>query len=281
MALGITALSVIFFCMADPVWGLLPKAQDDPQLITEAIAAAIAAHESDPDAHLGEGESLEMHRQNEVIDHPAGSIVGDKISFNEYVLSTPFFTPDMLTGARFDVSFPALTVQPEWDPSVLPGIAYFNLPLLGESMRNSDIVLRSLINGEIYGEDSFLQFGIMNYTSTSGTTKVVDGAYFSYEDGHLYARVKWSDPGHEYDFSDDLGEYAGEFGPDMLQITYLALDQVVRFWINGEEVSSYDLTGKTTGPFVARAEWRGYQPDEESFAFISASTVYYTVGVPE
>ncbi|MES2382885.1 MAG: hypothetical protein V4538_17690 [Bacteroidota bacterium] len=66
--------------MADPTWGMLPKSQVDPQLIEERIAQMISEHESDPEAHLGVGESLEQHKTNEIIDHPAQSIVADKFS---------------------------------------------------------------------------------------------------------------------------------------------------------------------------------------------------------
>lgn len=61
-------------------WGSLPKDQENPQLISEAISEAIIAHEQDPTAHLGAGESLEQHKTNEVIDHPALSVVADKFS---------------------------------------------------------------------------------------------------------------------------------------------------------------------------------------------------------
>jgi len=68
--------------MSTEVWGNLPKSQDDPELIEGAINRLISAHEADPDAHLGPGESLETHRQNEVLDHPAQSVLADK--FNSY-----------------------------------------------------------------------------------------------------------------------------------------------------------------------------------------------------
>lgn len=80
--------------MTEPiVWGTLPKAQDDPQTIAEAIAEAIAGHEADPEAHLGSGESLETHRTTENIDHPAGSVAVDKIS-NQIILMTSFESVD-------------------------------------------------------------------------------------------------------------------------------------------------------------------------------------------
>ena len=56
--------------MTDAIWGNLQKSLDDPQTIDQAIAAAIAAHEQDPTAHLGDGESLQQHKSNDIIDHP-------------------------------------------------------------------------------------------------------------------------------------------------------------------------------------------------------------------
>jgi len=44
--------------MAEPVWGLLPKAQDDAETIEQAIARLIAEHETDSGAHTGIGESI-------------------------------------------------------------------------------------------------------------------------------------------------------------------------------------------------------------------------------
>jgi hypothetical protein len=66
-------------------WGQMTKAQDDSTTIDEAIASAISAHEADPESHMGEGESIENHRINEVIDHPAGSVPIDKFSFSRLI----------------------------------------------------------------------------------------------------------------------------------------------------------------------------------------------------
>lgn len=68
--------------MAEPfVWGSLNRAVNDPTVIDEAIETAIAAHNDNSDAHLGEGESLQSHRAAEIIDHLAESVVNDKIRF--------------------------------------------------------------------------------------------------------------------------------------------------------------------------------------------------------
>lgn len=88
-------IASILFIMSDPiVWGMLPKAQDDATTIDDAIAQAIADHLDDPQAHIESGQSLETHRANDVIDHPAGSVLADKASVTEWILNTVFETLD-------------------------------------------------------------------------------------------------------------------------------------------------------------------------------------------
>lgn len=61
------------------IWGALQRAVNDPTTIDEAIAASVAAHNNEAESHLGTEQSLEMHRENPIVDHPAESIVNDKI----------------------------------------------------------------------------------------------------------------------------------------------------------------------------------------------------------
>lgn len=69
--------------MANPyIWGTLNRAVNDPTLIDEAIGEAVAAHNDDPDAHLGPTQALQSHRAAEIIDHLAESVVNDKIKSN-------------------------------------------------------------------------------------------------------------------------------------------------------------------------------------------------------
>jgi len=70
--------------MVLPLWGLLQKSQDEATTISEAIASAIVAHEEDPTSHLGTGESLQAHKNDTVIDHPAQSVVLDKTPYQNY-----------------------------------------------------------------------------------------------------------------------------------------------------------------------------------------------------
>lgn len=66
--------------MAQPfIWNDLPRTNNDNTTIDQAIGAAILSHNDDPDAHYGPDRALEVHRENPVVDHPAESVVNDKI----------------------------------------------------------------------------------------------------------------------------------------------------------------------------------------------------------
>lgn len=69
------------------VWGGLPKAQNDNELIEEAIARRIAEHNADETSHLAPGQSLQSHKASAIIDHLALSIVSDKIA--DQAVTTP------------------------------------------------------------------------------------------------------------------------------------------------------------------------------------------------
>jgi len=67
--------------MPEPVtWGTLAKAIGDLTLITEQIAADIAAHDASSTAHKSAGGSLDSHRTLAEIDHPAGSVVTQSLA---------------------------------------------------------------------------------------------------------------------------------------------------------------------------------------------------------
>jgi hypothetical protein len=101
--------------MPDPiVWGTLPKAQDDSTTIDQAIAAAIAVHADDPTSHTVTGQSLDLHRSNDTIDHPAGSVLSDKNTMSEWD-----FHPD----AGNDYYFSTVQNNSFWDISNPPSFS--------------------------------------------------------------------------------------------------------------------------------------------------------------
>lgn len=76
-------IAILTNSMSINVWGNLAKAQDDPEKIEEAIARIIEEHNDDPEAHLGENQSLQSHKASEIIDHLAHSIITDKVAKGE------------------------------------------------------------------------------------------------------------------------------------------------------------------------------------------------------
>lgn len=80
--------------MVLPLWGELQKAQDDTETIEEAIIRIVQDHNNDPTAHLADGQSLEQHKTQEVIDHPLGSILGDKFTNKDFILMPSFESLD-------------------------------------------------------------------------------------------------------------------------------------------------------------------------------------------
>lgn len=79
--------------MSVEVWGLLSKSQDDSETIEEAIDRIVGEHNADPSAHLGSGQSIEVHRTQTDVDHPAGSIAVDKFA-NAKFITTSFESLD-------------------------------------------------------------------------------------------------------------------------------------------------------------------------------------------
>lgn len=94
-------------------WGEMTKAQDDAQKINEAIEQAIAEHEADPESHMGEGESIENHRINEVADHPAGSVLADKWTMSEADITTYFENINIFSKTgNVSAIFPGVRITP-------------------------------------------------------------------------------------------------------------------------------------------------------------------------
>ncbi len=100
----ILLLTFLIILFAMDTWGLLPKSQDDSTTIDQEIDAKIAAHLADSEAHMGSGGSLETHRQSDVVDHKANSIVPDKLSkgfFGQFTLVGAFQSLDAFQSGGF------------------------------------------------------------------------------------------------------------------------------------------------------------------------------------
>lgn len=110
------------------VWGNLGKALDNNQTINEAINEAIVSHEQDPTAHLGAGESLQAHKSDEIIDHPAKSVVSDK--YDDFSIDPIKIKNDMFHVFIDWATVDALTVTGStgFGKFLSHGLAIFDVP---------------------------------------------------------------------------------------------------------------------------------------------------------
>ena len=105
--------------MTIPTWADLSKSQIDNTKIEAQIDADIAAHNSDPNAHISAGESLNDHKTTDVIDHPAGSILADKASMKEFKTRSnfPSFDKWTITGSVDTNNWPGTRLWSDYSPS--------------------------------------------------------------------------------------------------------------------------------------------------------------------
>lgn len=81
--------------MADPItWYALGKSVDDETTIEEQIDADILTHNIDPSAHGQVDEAIEVHRVDDEIDHPDGSISLKKLVNDKFVVIPSFESLD-------------------------------------------------------------------------------------------------------------------------------------------------------------------------------------------
>jgi hypothetical protein len=167
--------------MANPVWGLLVKSQSDSETIEQAIVRLIAEHESDEEAHLGVGDSLQSHKAAEIIDHLAESIIADKIRdasvdfrklvTNNYMLFSAFESIDgwakdcdglgSFTGCMFNVELAtgAVSNNASW--------AYISTFVSGD--------------GADFSKDTFFQTTLQFYSNANQSAYFGIGDFFEEE----------------------------------------------------------------------------------------------------
>lgn len=247
--------------MADPVWNNLAKSQIDPETIEEAIARLVAEHEASPTAHLGEGEALQAHRTNEVLDHLQGSVVPDKSSLKELSFYFPPTTTDGLSpygsATAFDLRWDLYVESGVDDVSSLSGVplyeTYLNNQVCSFLLEFSAIfdqanastaeALWTIIGFEIEddrvrGFNMFEAFGTKTYTDwyTIDMTKLrtFRAVYFKNEE---VARF--------YIDGDLIDEISGAYVPSSSDMTFslthtrnTASDN--HFYVLGAKISAYE-----------------------------------------
>lgn len=203
----IVAILIIFF-MAIPVWGLLQKSQTDSETIESAINRLIAVHESDPEAHLGEGDSLQSHKSYEIIDHVARSIVLDKFmeyqkwdfpfeSVNAYIKTVPH-------NASITPSVQALSFKQSSTVNDVVNMYVGEIYNITLKWAKNPVLQFSMRSGDVFTHDTYILWGANNGFggSVSGsfgfkinhTTKKIYGNYHLYGASEVNTELVGVDP---------------------------------------------------------------------------------------
>jgi hypothetical protein len=146
------------------VWGNLPKAQDDAETIEEAITRIVQEHNEAPTAHTGVGEAIDLHRKNDILDHPAQSVVGDKTPFSEYQIYDGAITNESWSvedGTALSVSGHDINVS-LFSQSYFYGVFGHRYPV-GVNYPDADLILQfSLTLNGFLSSDGYFKFALTN-----------------------------------------------------------------------------------------------------------------------
>lgn len=248
-----------------PNWGSLTKAVDDATTIDDAITAAVAAHLADSAAHLDTGASLESHKAETVIDHPAGSVLVDKLSSTENWFNVAFQTLDGISSVGSPTCTLGLGIQFDFyglsSPQALSA-HNFTIPTFNnfDATKNFTIQFPMWVDQDAPG---IWRVGVdRSYPSHTGI-------YFDYDETDLKAIINIS--GAEYT-SGAISYDAGN--PHLYRIQYDATTRLVSWFIDGVVVASTTLDESVTG-FIANEIWFAVGIDSAIEPLFNFGGIYY------
>lgn len=259
--------------MTITTWGLLSKSQEDAETIEEAITRIVAEHEEDPEAHTGEGESLAAHRENEILDHKAGSTVGDKLSMTEYI-----HTPNL----RDSVFWATQQNNDLYDDG--------NPPMVAVGVDGNNQYCRRI--GTFNGFTAYFDYDVSMLVQFNISIQEHD-EYFAYL-GFLYYNGTDFLAGFGFEIDDDVlkGFYVGASGLvktggiaftpgnlTNLRAQYNAITRDLEFYVNGELAETLSVANDAPITSAGRVLFGMNSKSADSFAFLDVFDVYTVRGV--
>jgi len=193
--------------MAEPNWGLLEKSQVDDETIEEAIDRLIDAHLADINAHIESGQSLYAHKSASTVDHPADSIVTDKIPdnsiphdklyFDFYIVSTDeaglnqsISSGNSITGNLYKSAFQIQSLEDENLCYIYSSFGSLESDWSAENIV-FEVVAQRMGTAT---DDVFWTLGVGDQDLVGDKTYPQFGFYFNCSDGKIYA-FYWSSGG--------------------------------------------------------------------------------------
>ena len=228
--------------MSLPIWGLLQRALGDPQTIDEAITAAIVAHEEDPTSHLGAGESLQAHKNDNVIDHPQGSVLGDKYTNREFTVTPTFSSFDhgytrSPAGLFYSVAGLRLETGSVINTTRLIRASGQYSPAYFDALKETTFQYTA----RMIDTTSYRAYGV---AGTDGNAEVGPGLGFKFENNVLRAVEIYVDiNGDPQEVTEVITGYT--ITARHMYRVHLSATGVATFYVDGDEVASWTVTASS------------------------------------
>lgn len=222
-------------------WKNLPKDQNSSETIEEFIDAKIAVHNNNINAHNDPGQSLDLHRKDTIIDHPAGSVKNDKGSrsifdyqnyfsdFDSWSVGTGFaYNSDSSVSFSNEAASGNFAMRKEFNSTFVKMDNNYSKSFSVEgqfwsnSFNNSNEKLRFGIGADL-PDNAFLGFQV------EGTT--------------LYA-VAYKSNGTQYKKNLGTFNFSGS-SVKSYQVYYDATEKAVRWYIDNSVVDTVDTTAQS------------------------------------
>lgn len=235
--------------MSTETWGTMPKSLTDPTTIDEEIANLLASHNADAAAHLVSGGSLDAHKSDSVIDHPAGSVINDKVP-------SKTITPDQQLIDKFFIQFQFESID-AWQKSFIGADGLCQLGIGGILIQPAAVVNDSfsmypltLFGGPVYSKNPYLQFAFQIASAGANVdvgvlcgsedpysdTEASFGFYWKGATGKLSCRYYQGGTPHDY----DLATY-DQTVPHILRIELGSSGTILTWYVDNVQV--YQATG--------------------------------------
>lgn len=228
---------ILFFSMTT-TWQNLPKNGTDNETIEQAISRLITVHNNDNTSHLAEGQSIDEHRKETILDHPAGSIMGDKYSNRDFTVIPTFESLDAYTkssagisrslgGLRFETTATSNTVRylragGQYSPRYYKEI--YEIVFQYSYTHNQGT--------------NYLAYGVVG---GSGNIDVGAGVGFKFLNNAIYAVQIYQDSGYNLVENATLISGAQANLPHVFRVHLSAQEEVINYYIDATLVHSESI----------------------------------------
>lgn len=223
---------LILFFMTTIIWNNLAKSQDNPETIEQAIDRKIAAHNNSTISHNEPGQSLDLHRKDTIVDHPAGSIKNDKFSRADYEYNIHFSDFTYWTKSLFSLNQSEMRAYSSLSGTNLNAYLIRELPISSDlSLDKASFVLSNSMIVELGNStQNFVTFGIGGWSDINypdfGFVFKNGKTFISYYDNDL----------SNYNLVDLNNNSFTDSDKHHYRIEYIKSENVVNFYIDGQLV---------------------------------------------